>query len=156
MASYRGLIAGAWFLLWNHRRNRLMGGHPTGNLIAADNEEQECPVLVSERYGLKGKPDALVRTQTGVVIPIERKRARAAAQSRCSCRLTPAPLPPERCSGLPRGRTTGAAKARAHRLRLSVPAFSAQPGEASIVLLPRRRRRSYPFPGNGVPKHLRR
>src|ERR1700722_11724774 len=71
------LIAAAVLLLWSHRRNRLLGGLPAGDLIAADNEEQECPVIVSQRYGLKGKPDALVRTQTGVVIPVERKRTRA-------------------------------------------------------------------------------
>jgi CRISPR-associated exonuclease Cas4 len=71
------LIAGALYFLWSHRRNRLLGGLPDGKLIAADNEEQECPVLVSERYGLKGKPDTLVRTRDGQMIPIERKRARA-------------------------------------------------------------------------------
>ena len=36
-----------------------------------------CAVLISHRYGLKGKPDALVRTPEGVLIPVERKKARA-------------------------------------------------------------------------------
>jgi hypothetical protein len=47
----------------------------TGELIADDNEEQECPVLISHRFGLKGKPDALVRTKAGAVIRVERKRS---------------------------------------------------------------------------------
>lgn len=34
-------------------------------------------VNASERYGLKGKPDALVRTASGDVIPVERKKSRA-------------------------------------------------------------------------------
>ena len=38
---------------------------------------QEAPVLVSQRYGLKGKPDGLVRTASGDVIPVERKKSRA-------------------------------------------------------------------------------
>jgi len=71
------LMAAALVLFWNHRRNRMLGGLPAGDLVSADNEEQECPVLISHRYGLKGKPDALVRTKTGAMIPIERKRARA-------------------------------------------------------------------------------
>jgi CRISPR-associated exonuclease Cas4 len=33
--------------------------------------------LISERYGLKGKPDALVRIPSGDVIPVERKKSRA-------------------------------------------------------------------------------
>jgi hypothetical protein len=71
------LLAAALFLFLKHRRNRVLGGLPTGELIAADNEEQECPVLISHRYGLKGKPDALVRTKTGAMIPVERKRSSA-------------------------------------------------------------------------------
>ena len=68
------LVAAALFLFVRHRRNRVLGGLPTGELIAADNDEQECPVLISHRFGLKGKPDALVRTKAGAVIPVERKR----------------------------------------------------------------------------------
>ena len=37
----------------------------------------DCPVLVSHRYGLKGKPDALVRAKSGDLIPVERKKTRA-------------------------------------------------------------------------------
>lgn len=32
---------------------------------------------MSHRYGLKGKPDALVRTESGDLIPVERKKTRA-------------------------------------------------------------------------------
>jgi hypothetical protein len=71
------LMAAALVLFWSHRRNRMLGGLPAGDLVSADNEEQECPVLISHRYGLKGKPDALVRTKTGAMIPIGRKRTRA-------------------------------------------------------------------------------
>ena len=70
-------LGAALILFWAHRHNRILGGLPAGDLVSADNEEQECPVLISHRYGLKGKPDALVRTKTGAVIPIERKRTRA-------------------------------------------------------------------------------
>jgi predicted RecB family nuclease len=72
-----GWLAVAIILAWLHRRSRLLGGLPDGQLIAADNEEQECPVIISYRYGLKGKPDALVRTRKGEIIPIERKRTQA-------------------------------------------------------------------------------
>ena len=34
-------------------------------------------MLVSHRYGLKGKPDALVCTDSGHLIPVERKKTRA-------------------------------------------------------------------------------
>ena len=40
------------------------------------NLEQPCPVLFSTRYGLKGKPDAILRTPNGLA-PIERKHSRA-------------------------------------------------------------------------------
>ncbi len=55
------LLVAAFILILRHRRSRVLGGLPSGELIASDHEEQDCPVLVSHRYGLKGKPDALVR-----------------------------------------------------------------------------------------------
>jgi len=75
------LLAAALFLFTKHRRNRMLGGLPTGDLIAADNEDQECPVLVSRRYGLKGRSDALVRTDAGAIIPVERKRTNAPSRA---------------------------------------------------------------------------
>jgi hypothetical protein len=77
-----GLLAAALVLFVKHRRNLVLGGLPFGELVAADNEEQECPVLVSQRYGLKGRPDALVRTDAGAIIPIERKRTLAPPRGR--------------------------------------------------------------------------
>jgi hypothetical protein len=71
------LLAAALVLFVLHRRNRSLGGLPAGELLAADNEEQECPVLISQRFGLNGKPDALVRTSSAAIIPVERKRTLA-------------------------------------------------------------------------------
>src|SRR3954466_7676817 len=67
----------ALILLLIYRRQRLHGGLPSGDLIYSDTAAQDMPVLVSQRYGLKGKPDALVRTDSGDVIPVERKKSRA-------------------------------------------------------------------------------
>jgi hypothetical protein len=50
---------------------------PGGEIVSADNALEECPVLMSRRYGLKGKPDSLVRTPSGDLIPVERKTMRA-------------------------------------------------------------------------------
>ncbi len=36
---------------------------------------------MSHRYGLKGKPDALVHTEAGDIIPVERKQGSAPGQS---------------------------------------------------------------------------
>ncbi len=76
MATWRivALVAAALFVFVRNRSYRVLGGLSTGELISADNEERECPVFISHRFGLKGKPDALVRTNGGAVIPIERKR----------------------------------------------------------------------------------
>jgi CRISPR-associated exonuclease Cas4 len=70
------LLAAALLFFLRHRRDHALGGLPSGELMAFDHGEQDCPVLVSHRYGLKGKPDALVRATNGAVIPIERKKAR--------------------------------------------------------------------------------
>jgi CRISPR-associated exonuclease Cas4 len=69
------LAAVSLFLITRHQRR--LGGLPEGDLIYADNVNGDCPALVSHRYGLKGKPDTLVRTESGDVIPIERKKTRA-------------------------------------------------------------------------------
>ena len=47
------LVLVALYLVWSQRRDRLLGGLPAGDLIAADNSEQECPVLLSTRHGLR-------------------------------------------------------------------------------------------------------
>ena len=56
-------------------RHRRLGGLPAGEVVLSDTEDEFCPVLVSHRYGLKGKPDAIVRTKSGDYIPVERKHA---------------------------------------------------------------------------------
>lgn len=74
------LLVALLFMLVNARHQRQLGGLPDGELIYSDSQAQACPVLVSYRYGIKGKPDALVRTESGDIIPVERKRGRAPRQ----------------------------------------------------------------------------
>jgi CRISPR-associated exonuclease Cas4 len=71
------LLLAAVFLFLFGRDQRRLGGLPEGDLIYNDNAAADCPVLVSHRHGLKGKPDALVRTPSGDLIPVERKKTRA-------------------------------------------------------------------------------
>src|SRR5471030_1629538 len=71
------LLLAAVFILLRARYQRRLGGLPEGDLIYTDNVAEDCPVLVSHRYGLKGRPDALVRTNSGDLIPVERKKSRA-------------------------------------------------------------------------------
>jgi CRISPR-associated exonuclease Cas4 len=71
------LFVAAAFILIYSRRQRRLGGLPGGEIISSDNASEECPVLMSRRYGLKGKPDSLVRTPSGDLIPVERKTTRA-------------------------------------------------------------------------------
>jgi CRISPR-associated exonuclease Cas4 len=61
--------------IYKTRELRRLGGLPDGDLIYADSVAEDCPVLVSHRYGLKGRPDALVRTESGELIPVERKKS---------------------------------------------------------------------------------
>lgn len=72
-----GLLLAAVFLLLKARAQRRLGGLPAGDLIFIDDVARDCAVLVSHRYGLKGKPDALVRAKSGDLIPVERKKTRA-------------------------------------------------------------------------------
>jgi CRISPR-associated exonuclease Cas4 len=72
-----GLFLTALFLLIRARDQRRLGGLPYGDLIYTDDVAGDCPVLVSHRYGLKGRPDALVRTESGDLVPVERKKTRA-------------------------------------------------------------------------------
>ncbi len=62
------LLLAAAFLLLKMREQRRLGGLPDGDLIYGDNVAEDSPVLVSHRYGLKGTPDALVRTESGELI----------------------------------------------------------------------------------------
>jgi CRISPR-associated exonuclease Cas4 len=71
------LILVAVVLLVRASNQRSIGGLPDGELVYSDNVAGDCPVLVSRRYGLKGKPDALVRLESGDLIPVERKKTLA-------------------------------------------------------------------------------
>jgi hypothetical protein len=71
-----GFLLAAIFLFLKARAQRRLGGLPAGDLIYIDDAARDCPVLVSHRYGLKGKPDALVRAKSGDLIPVERKKTR--------------------------------------------------------------------------------
>ena len=71
------LLLAAVFLLLKAREQRRLGGLPDGELIYSDNLAEDCPVLVSHPHGLKGKPGELVRTDSGDVIPVERKKTLA-------------------------------------------------------------------------------
>jgi len=73
-----------------------LGGLPAGDLIADDDEEQEYPVIISERYGLKGKPDALVRTPDGQIIPVERGQMPPYVRIQYADRWFDEPYTPER------------------------------------------------------------
>src|SRR4051794_5838401 len=64
------LFLAAVFLLRRARDQRHLGGLPPGALIYTDDVAGECSVLVSHRYGIKGRPDALVRTASGDLIPV--------------------------------------------------------------------------------------
>jgi CRISPR-associated exonuclease Cas4 len=71
------LFVAAGLILVRTHEQRRMGGLPLGDLVYGDNLAWDCPVLVSHRYGLRGKPDALVRLDSGALIPVERKKTLA-------------------------------------------------------------------------------
>ena len=71
------LILAAVYLLSRARDQRRIGGLPDGELVYSDDIAGDCSVLMSHRYGLKGKPDALVRLESGHLIPVERKKTLA-------------------------------------------------------------------------------
>jgi CRISPR-associated exonuclease Cas4 len=71
------LLLAAVFLFLKTRERRRLGGLPEGDLLYSDNLAGDCPLLVSHRYGLKGWPDTLVRTESGELIPVERKKSLA-------------------------------------------------------------------------------
>ena len=50
------LVFLAALLFFARQRHRRRAALPAGTLLSADNLEKPCPLLVSTRYGLKGKP----------------------------------------------------------------------------------------------------
>ena len=77
LATTLALLAALLFLL--ARRARAKTGIPAGEIFYQDLVGQpfEAKVLRSARWGISGKPDCLIRTQTGVV-PVELKRSKKA------------------------------------------------------------------------------
>ena len=51
-------LAVAAYILLKARWQRWLGGLPEGDIIYSDAAGEDCPVLISKRYGIKGKPDA--------------------------------------------------------------------------------------------------
>lgn len=59
----------------SQKRKRAIG-IPNGDVVYQDHESQQvrAPTLVSERLGLRGKPDCLIRNADGI-IPVELKKS---------------------------------------------------------------------------------
>lgn len=62
------------FLLRKSQRQRLQLGLPNGDVFYQDHLGQPMPAVVlrSRIYGVRGKPDCLIRTADGIV-PVELK-----------------------------------------------------------------------------------
>ena len=67
------LLALAVMCLLAARCLRWRSGLPSGALSYADSGRNNMRVLVSERYGLRGKPDYLLKDRAGGIIPVELK-----------------------------------------------------------------------------------
>ena len=74
LVAAAALLLAALALFLKRRYHQQRAALPTGTLVSSDNLEQPCPLLFSTRYGLKGKPDAILRTPNGLA-PIERKQS---------------------------------------------------------------------------------
>lgn len=74
-AALVALLVGVLLLRLSQRRKRSIG-IPDGEVVYQDHESQRVspPTLVSERLGLRGKPDCLIRNQDGI-IPVELKKS---------------------------------------------------------------------------------
>lgn len=70
------LLAGALLFLAAHRQ-RERSGLPRGEIVSADTGAWRRPdrTMVSSRYRLIGRPDYLVRTDNGDLVPVEVKAA---------------------------------------------------------------------------------
>ena len=74
-AALVALLVGMFLLRVSQRRKKSIG-IPDGDVIYQDHDSQRVspPTLVSERLGLRGKPDCLIRNQDGI-IPVELKKS---------------------------------------------------------------------------------
>lgn len=79
-------LAGGW-LLWLSRRTQRQTGLPAGEILYRDTAKWQ-PVeqpLISQRHGLIGKPDYLIRQRIwwrSVIIPVEVKSSRRPTDAR--------------------------------------------------------------------------
>ena len=75
LAALVALVVGVLLLSLSQRRKRALR-IPDGNVVYQDHESQRvsAPTLVSERLGLRGKPDCLIRNAHGI-IPVELKKS---------------------------------------------------------------------------------
>lgn len=75
LAALGALLVGVLLLRVSQRRKRALG-IPEGEVVYQDHESQRVspPTLVSERLGLRGKPDCLIRNADGI-IPVELKKS---------------------------------------------------------------------------------
>ena len=74
-AALLALVIGVLLLRRSQLRRQRMG-LPNGEVFYQDHAGQPMPAetLSSERYGISGKPDCLIRTADGI-IPVELKRS---------------------------------------------------------------------------------
>lgn len=75
LGALGALMVGVLLLRLSQRRKRALR-IPDGDVVYQDHESQRVspPTLVSERLGLRGKPDCLIRNADGI-IPVELKKS---------------------------------------------------------------------------------
>lgn len=75
LAALGALVVGVLLLRLSQSRKSALG-IPHGDVVYQDHESQRVspPTLTSERLGLRGKPDCLIRNQDGI-IPVELKNS---------------------------------------------------------------------------------
>jgi CRISPR-associated exonuclease Cas4 len=65
------ILALVCLLLWRHMHRR--SGLPVGAVIYSDLPDKAGEMLISRRYGLRGKPDYLIETRSDGLVPVEVK-----------------------------------------------------------------------------------
>ena len=75
LAALSALVVGVLLLRLSQSRKRALG-IPHGDVVYQDHESQwvSPPALSSERLGIRGKPDCLIRNEDGI-IPVELKKS---------------------------------------------------------------------------------
>jgi CRISPR-associated exonuclease Cas4 len=70
------LLAAAW-MMWRAHGYQNAGGLPAGKIVYEDVSHRARKPLTAARYGLRGKPDYLLQTETEALIPVEVKSGAA-------------------------------------------------------------------------------